>query len=288
MVKINGKTQLLGIFGDPISHSLSPAMQNAALTESGIDAVYLPFHVHSKQLESAVESIRSLNLVGVNVTVPHKVDIIPFLDAIDKDAALIGAVNTVVNRQGYLTGFNTDATGFLASVRHDLPIDPAGKKVVVLGAGGACRAALAALAGSDVASITVANRSVQKAALLVAEMQLHFPSIAMNATGLLENELGHNLSRADLLVNTTSVGLAGESFADFIIKKLKDSAAVYDMVYAPEPTPLLKSARHHGLCCADGRGMLVAQGEAAFSKWFGISPSAGVMSAQVIEKQPIY
>ena len=284
MINVNGATKLLGIFGDPIGHTLSPAMQNAALTAAGIDAVYLPFHIRPEQLQSAVEAIRTLNLVGINVTVPHKVSIVPFLDAVDKEAELIGAVNTVVNRHGYLTGYNTDASGFLASLRLDLQIEPRGKKVVVIGAGGACRAALSALAGSGVASITVANRTKQKADLLVAEMQMHFPSTTFSATDLSPSELEKALTRADLLVNTTSIGLSGESFPNFIVDSLMGHAAVYDMVYKKDSTSLLNAACHRGLKAADGRGMLVAQGEAAFIKWFDISPEVGLMRSQVIEK----
>ena len=284
MVTVNGTTKLLGIFGDPIGHTLSPAMQNAELTAADINAVYLPFHIHPEQLQSAVETIRTLNLVGINVTVPHKVSIVPFLDAVDKEAELIGAVNTVVNRQGYLTGYNTDASGFLASLRLDLQIETRGKQVVVLGAGGACRAALSALAGSGVASITVANRTKPKADLLVAEMQTPFPSTTFNATDLSPSELGTALTRADLLVNTTSIGLSGESFPDFIVDSLMGHASVYDMVYKKDSTSLLNAARHRGLKAADGRGMLVAQGEAAFLKWFEVAPEVGVMRSQVIEK----
>ncbi len=281
---ISGRTQLLGIFGDPVAHSLSPKMQNAALATSGIDAVYLPFQVHPEQLPSAVDSIRTFNMVGVNVTVPHKERIMPLLDEIDATAALIGAVNTVVNRQGYLIGFNTDTPGFLTSLRDDLHIEPRGKQVVIIGAGGASRAAIAAVAGCGALKIILANRTKEKAEVLACEMQSHFPEIVILAAGLSEAELAVSLSSADLLVNTTSVGLSGESFPEFVVDKLADSAAVYDMIYAESPTPFIKSAKHRGLSCVDGRGMLVAQGEAAFFKWFGVEPEAGVMRSQVIDK----
>ncbi len=282
MVTVNGKTRLLGIFGDPVAHTLSPAMQNAALFAAEINAVYLPFHVRPEQLKSAVESIRTLNLVGVNVTVPHKVTIIPFLDQIDDDAALIGAVNTVVNHDGILTGFNTDAPGFLESLRHDLSFEPQGKKAVLLGAGGACRAALTALAGDGMVEILIANRTKEKAEMLAEEMFLHFPATRFLACGLVESDLADFLSHTDLLVNTSSVGLAGESFPPFLLKRMQKYAAVYDMVYTKEPTSLIKSAERHGLNSADGRGMLIAQGEAAFLKWFGVAPLKGVMSSEVI------
>lgn len=281
---ISGSTQLLGIFGDPVAHSLSPKMQNAALASSGIDAVYLPLHVLPGNLESAVEAIRTFNLVGVNVTVPHKERIMTLLDEVDETAALIGAVNTVVNRQGCLVGFNTDASGFLASLQQDLQIDPQGKQVVVIGAGGACRAAMAALAGSGAHKIVVANRTKEKADALAGEMRKHFPATEIKSAGLSESDLAGCLSSADLLVNSSSVGLSGETFQDFMVDKLKESAAVYDMVYVDKLTPLIKSARCRGLSCVDGRGMLVAQGEAAFLKWFGVEPEAGVMRAQVVDK----
>ena len=281
---ISGKTQLLGIFGDPIAHTLSPKMQNAALTAAGIDAIYLPFHVRPEQLESAVDSIRTLNMVGINVTVPHKERVIPLLDEIDATAKLIGAVNTVVNRQGHLVGFNTDAPGFLASLRLDLQVVPRGKHIVIIGAGGACRAAIAAMAGCGALNIIVANRTIEKAEILACEMQGHFPEVEILSAGLSESELTACLASADLLVNTTSVGLTGETLPEFVVDKLADSAAVYDMVYADSPTQLAKFANRRGLLCVDGRGMLVAQGEAAFFKWFGIEPETGLMGSQIIEK----
>ncbi len=281
---ISGRTQLLGIFGDPVAHTLSPKMQNAALEASGIDAIYLPFQIHPEQLESAVKAIRSLNMVGINVTVPHKERIIPLLDEIDATAKLIGAVNTVVNRQGHLVGFNTDAPGFLASLRLDLQVDPRGKYIVIIGAGGACRAAIAAVAGCAALKVTVANRTIEKAEILACEMQGHFPGVEILASGLTESELTADLASADLLVNTTSIGLAGETFPEFVIDLLADSAAVYDMVYADNPTQLAESANRRGLLYADGRGMLVAQGEAAFFKWFGVEPETGLMGSQIIEK----
>jgi shikimate dehydrogenase len=288
MLKITGQTKLLGIFGDPVSHTLSPLMQNAALHEAGIDAVYLPFHIRSDQLAAAVNTIRTLSLIGVNVTVPHKEKIIPFLDAIDPDAALIGAVNTVVNRGGFLTGFNTDAPGFLSSLRQDLGIDPATESTLIIGAGGACRAALTALAGCGVKKIVIANRTRQKAEMLAEEIQRHFPATVFLVSSMLESELSVFLQGVDLLVNSTTVGLSGDSFPDFLVDRLPVGASVYDMVYAEKTTPLIHAARLRGLNCTDGRGMLIAQGEAAFFKWFDMMPAKNVMGAQVIEKQSIF
>lgn len=281
---ISGKTQLLGIFGDPVAHSLSPKMQNAALEVAGLDAVYLPFLVHPENLAAAVESIRVFNFVGVNVTVPHKESIIPFLDEIDENAALIGAVNTIVNRQGHLIGFNTDAPGFLTSLHNDLHISPQGKQVIVVGSGGAGRAAVAALAGIHASKVVIANRNKEKAEVLAYEMHKHFPATEFISFGLNDADLAEYLACVDLLVNTTSIGLSGECFPDFMLEKLSRSAAVYDMVYADDSTPLVKSALRHGYSCADGRGMLVAQGEAAYFKWFGLAPEEGVMRSQVFEK----
>ncbi|MBE0501947.1 MAG: shikimate dehydrogenase [Desulfuromonadales bacterium] len=282
MISITGKTALLGIFGDPVEQTLSPRIQNAALAAAGIDAVYLPFHILPEQLQSAVAAIRSLNLIGINVTVPHKETILPFLDEIDPAAALIGAVNTVVNRDGYLVGFNTDVTGFLASLRQNLQFDPQGKEVVVIGAGGACRAALSALARHGAVRITIANRTQQKAERLAEAISLHYPATDFVASALVESKLAAALATADLLVNTTSIGLTGDVFADFMIDRLPATAVVYDMVYAKETTPLIRSAQQRRLGSADGRGMLVAQGEAAFVHWFGAAPESGVMAAQII------
>jgi len=278
---IRGTTRILGIFGDPVAHSLSPLMQNEALAQAGIDALYVPFHVRPENLESAVAAIRSLDLWGVNVTVPHKEAVLRYLDVVDPAARLIGAVNTIVNRDGVLTGYNTDASGLLRSLAEDLQFDPAGRRILLLGAGGACRAAVVALAQAGAAWIGVANRSRQRANDLVDEFVAIFKGANLASFSLDPIELSVALPQVDLLLNTSAVGLQGESFGDFPWKDLSTDALVYDMIYG-RATPLIQSARARGHRTADGLGMLAAQGEEAFFLWTARRPPSGAMKARLL------
>ncbi len=280
---INGRTALLGIFGDPVSHSLSPKMQNAALHAAAIDAVYLPLPVAAVDLPAAVQALRAFGFVGVNVTIPHKEAVMALLDQVDPQAKAIGAVNTIVNRDGVLCGYNTDASGFLHSLRSDLGFDPQGKRVVLLGAGGASRAAIVALAAAGAVQVVVANRTRSRAAALTAELSPHCADCCLVAKSFEIDILSEALVSADLLVNTTAVGLHGEVFEDGMLELLTPKAAVFDMVYTPQATALLNRAMAQGRAVADGRGMLVAQGEDAFVHWFGRCPPAGVMRAAIFE-----
>lgn len=276
---ITGSTRIVGIFGDPVAHSLSPLMQNAALRAAGIDAVYVPFHVTAAQLGDAVRAVRSLRLVGVNLTIPHKEAACSLVDELDPAAALIGAVNTVVQRDGRLIGCNTDGIGLLRAIREELGIDIRGKRVLVLGAGGAARAAVVSLAGAGAAWLGLANRTPQRAENLLAELAPKLAGTAFAALPLepgLASRLGEGV---DLLVNSSAVGLKGEVFGFSVACCLRAGGAVYDMVYGRNPTPLVRSARAAGFPAADGLGMLIGQGEEAFRLWFGDFPPAGCMRA---------
>lgn len=281
-MKVSGSTRILGIFGDPVAHSLSPVMQNEALATAGIDAVYVPFHVRPDALPAAVASLRALEVWGVNVTVPHKEAVCPHLDEIDPQARMAGAVNTIVNRQGRLVGFNTDGTGLLRSLSADLDFDPRGRRILLLGAGGACRAALAALAQAGAAWVGIANRTRSRAEILAREFGELQPGTIFASYSLAPEDLSAALSGIDLLVNTSAVGLKGESFGGFPWELLDSAAAVYDMVYSRSGTPLLAIARQRGHRAADGLGMLAAQGEEAFFLWTGVRPPSGVMKRRLL------
>lgn len=276
---VQGTTKVFAIFGDPVAHSLSPQMHNAALSILGFDGIYVPFHVTPENLATAVAGVRALQITGLSVTVPHKEQIIPFLDEIDAAAGLIGAVNTVVNRQGHLIGYNTDAPGFLKALRTTLDFSPRQQEVVLIGAGGAARAALVALAQAGAASIVVANRSLDRAITLIATYRHEFPDCDLVATELYGDRIANFLARADLLVNTSVLGLHGESFPDSILSALKAASPIFDMVYTkgPSSTPLILQGERAGHRAADGRSMLIAQGEAAFAIWTGTPPPDGVM-----------
>ncbi len=277
MISLSGKSKVYGILGDPVAHSLSPLMQNHAFQEQKIESVYVPFHVLPGNLSAAVRGLRALNVAGVNVTIPHKETILPLLDKIDPSAKIIGAVNTVVNNSGVLTGYNTDATGFIRSVRYELSFQPEGREILLLGAGGACRAVAVGLAAAGVKSIIIVNRHRGRAEKIINDLAPHFPSVQLSAVDYNDNSYLDVVSRADLLVNTTSVGLSGEEINFLPLEHIKGSALIYDMIYSLSETPLIKSARSLGLSCADGLGMLAAQGEDAFFLWTGVKLPAGFM-----------
>lgn len=276
---VQGTTRVFAILGDPVAHSLSPQMHNAALQALGIDGIYVPFHVTPEQLTAAVAGVRALQIAGLSVTVPHKERIIPLLDDIDPAAQRIGAVNTVVNRQGRLIGYNTDAPGFLCALCDTLDFFPRQKNIIMIGAGGAARAALVALAQEGAETIVVANRSLDRAVTLTENYRKTFPDCQLVATELYGDSIDTFLSRADLLVNTSAIGLQGESFPPSHLAALNPAAAIFDMVYTrtTTSTPLVIQGKYAGHRVADGRSMLLAQGKEAFALWTGASPPAGVM-----------
>lgn len=274
---ITSTTKILGIIGDPISHSLSPVMQNAALVEAGLDYVYLAFHVRPADLLSAVDGLRSLGVAGFNVTIPHKEAIIPFLDRIEGDAAVMGSVNVVKRDGDRLIGYNTDGIGFIRSLRVDLGVDPMGKRAVILGAGGAARGGAFALAAAGVSHITIVNRTVSRGELLATELAESFPKTQVFVAASDDKRVGNELSASDLLVNTTSVGMKNVGTHEFDLSGLSSRTAVYDMVYIPAETELLRHARSRGCRTANGTGMLAGQGEEAFLLWSGVAAPEGIM-----------
>lgn len=274
---IDGRTKIYGVFGDPITHTLSPAMHNAAFSKLGINAVYLPFHVRGEDLEKAVAGLRAMNVAGVNVTVPHKEKIMAFLDEIHPDARLIGAVNTVINKEGKLAGLNTDCLGFLRSLRENLNFEPRGRKVLVLGAGGACRAILTALSRAEAAWVGIVDIVSEKAEALDEEFSEKFPGTQFAWFCFEPARITGLFSGIDLLVNATPVGMKGETFEGFDWKQLPPTACIYDIVYSFPTTPLVQSVRKLGFQAVDGLGMLIAQGEEAFFLWNGKWPLKGSM-----------
>jgi len=274
---LSGKTRVVGIFGDPVAHSLSPRMQNAAIEAGGLDAVYVPFHVTPAQLCDAVKAIRALSIRGVNLTIPHKEAACGLVDEVDAQAKMIGAINTIVNDDGRLKGYNTDGIGLIKALKQELGFDVAGKRVLLLGAGGACRAALVALCQAEAAWIGIANRTSHRSQQLLEEFSAKFSGTAFAHYQLDLSLLEACAESVDLLVNTTSVGLKGDDLGFPVVNCLKSGGAVFDMVYAPEPTALLEQARDQGLAAADGLGMLSAQGEVSFALWFGHAPKENVM-----------
>ena len=279
---ISGKTKVCGVIGDPIEHTMSPVMHNAAFKELGLDYLYVSFRVRKEELGKAVESIRALNIRGLNVTTPHKVAIIPFLDELDPLVERIGAVNTIVNDDGVLTGYNTDATGFLQALL-DKGVEPERKNTVILGAGGASRAISFILAERG-AHLVIFNRLLE---LDWAEELAHRISQVSKKVRALElNEKNQEmmLEGADILINATSVGMSSDVDETPVpARLLKPALIVFDIVYNPIQTRLLKEAEAAGAQTTGGLNMLVWQGAIAFEKWTGRKAPLDLMRREVIK-----
>lgn len=279
---LTGKTGNLGVMGWPIAHSLSPAMQNAALAAAGLDYVYTALPVKAEYLPAAVAGLRALGFRGWNVTIPHKQAIIDLLDEIDEDAQIIGAVNTVVQEAGRLTGYNTDVTGFLAGLEHagfSLP----GKRVVLLGAGGAAHAVLWALIKSGAARVAIGVRHPEKAEQLRQAFAARASTLGteLAVCHWQDEAFGGELQRADLLVNTTPLGMTPKIDAAPPIdwQLVAPGAFVYDIIYTPQQTKFLQEAAAAGHPTLNGEDMLVGQGAASFRLWFGQDPDTARMKA---------
>lgn len=271
---INGSTQIVGIFGYPIEHSVSPIIQNAAFVAANLNYVYLPFSVKPEHLFRAVSAIRALNLVGVNVTIPHKEAVAEFLDELHSSAKTIGAVNTIHYRNGKLIGYNTDGKGFITSLMKDGKFNPLGKKAVLLGAGGVARALAAMLAQSGIIHLTITNRTKKKAEILANRLKKFF-SIPISVVGLNSAELFWAIKDADILLNATSVGMKPKEKTIINSRALHRQLFIYDVIY--KQTPLLELGKKVGAKTLNGLGMLIYQGAESFEIWTGKKAPLEVM-----------
>lgn len=280
--EIGGKTRVFCVLGHPIGHSLSPAMHNAALTAMGVDGVYVAFDVPPAGLAAAVDGLQALGVGGINCTIPHKEAVIPLLDELSPEAVLIGAVNTIVFRDGRRIGYNTDAPGFLAALLAAAG-EPGGKRAVVLGAGGSARAVAAALIGAG-ARVDVVNRTQARAEALAAELGDKLKTRRVRAVP--PDEVGEALAGAELLINTTSVGMSPDAGAPPPVpaEALHPGLLVYDLIYNPLETRLLRAARDCGARTANGAGMLAHQGAIALELWTGRPAPADLMERVIVEK----
>ncbi len=266
-MNIDSHTQLYGVIGNPIEHSLSPQMHNAAFRNFNLNAVYLGFRVPPEALGLAFEGIRALNIRGVNLTIPFKQTVIEFIDEIPEDVdRAMGAINTVVNKEGRLYGYNTDGMGFLTSLKEDLFFNPQSKNILVLGAGGSACSVVFSLARAHAKGVFIHNRTQERAQGLASFAGSYFSEIDISAIASLD-ELRHQ--KMDLVVNTTSCGMRGNTDSPMDLKQLKNAATVYDLVYSPLQTPFLKTAKALGWPVANGLGMLAAQAALSFELWTG-------------------
>ncbi len=282
LLPIDGSTKVLGIFGDPIEHVMSPKMQNAILQDLGLNYVYVPFHVVDSNLKGAVQAIKALNIQGINVTIPHKVSIIPYLDEIEDTAQKIGSINTIKNENGRLIGRNTDGEGCLQAIEES-GFDIRGKKAIILGAGGAAKA-IAFYLAQKLDALTILNRSQENLNLLVNQLKTH---VSIPITGLLFKEnkqVKASFRDADLLINTTPIGMSPNIHASPITEDLLHSDLfVNDIVYNPITTQLLQHAEQIGCQTLSGVDMLVNQGAIGFKWWTGKTPNKKLMKKIVMQ-----
>lgn len=281
MPNITSMTKLYTLIGDPVEHSLSPVMHNAAFQFLNLDYVYLAFRVDPKELKQTIAGMRSLGILGFNVTVPHKVSIMKYLDEVNPLAAEIGAVNTVVNKGGRLIGYNTDGAGAVAALEEHTDLH--GKRVLLLGAGGAARALafyLAPLAGS----LVIVNRTEATATDLADALNKRFKTASIEGMKLTENVLRRELEDVDILINATSVGMYPNVDETLVNKGLlHPKIVVFDVVYNPLETRLLREAEVAKAKTVNGLKMLAYQGALSFEILTGRKPPVDVMVKTLIE-----
>lgn len=271
-MNITGQTKITGLFGCPVGHTLSPAMHNAAFEHLKMDYCYLPFLVRPDSLGQAVAAIKALNLAGVNITVPHKEAVIPFLDSVNEEASFIGAVNTILNLEGKLTGYNTDGRGFMRSLSED-NIIVEGKRLLVVGAGGASRAITYYLS-EKAKMLCIYDIDANKSGKLVADLS----KIRANVSAL--EKLG-NLKEFDIIINATPLGLKKEDPFPFDVSALDRGQTVCDLIY--KTTRLLEAASKRGCRTIDGLGMLLFQGVLAFEIWTAVPPPVDIMRKALLK-----
>lgn len=268
--------KIYGLIGFPVKHSYSAIMHNAAFSALGIDARYELFEIKPQDLEEEFKKKVSDGASGFNVTIPYKEKIIKFLDKLDPEAELIGAVNTIkVNEDKTTEGFNTDGSGFIAHLKEVVGVSPEGAKVSILGAGGAARAVSVQLAKNNAASISLFDIDTHRSEALAAKLKAHFPNcdigLTSDADGLLEKE-------PDLLINATPLGMRKEDKLVFNPGLFHSKLIVYDLIYNPAQTLLLREAKAKGCRAAfNGLGMLLYQGALAFKIWLDVEAPIEVM-----------
>ncbi|MHA0855731.1 shikimate dehydrogenase [Paenibacillus sp. CMAA1364] len=255
----------LAVIGDPIAHSKSPVMHNAALAALGLEGEYIPLHVSRQDLGQAIRRIKELGFRGINVTIPHKVDVMAHLDELDESAKLIGAVNTIVNDNGYLTGYNTDGIGYVRSLKDETHVSLSGKSIMVLGAGGAARGIVHALVQECPGHIVIANRTEDKAIQLATEW-----NTSGNIHGISMDNVSTYLEDMDIVINTTSIGMHPHvDEAPINPDRLPQGIIVSDLIYNPITTALLNRSQERGCTIHGGLGMFINQGAYALEYWTG-------------------
>ncbi|MHB1458488.1 MAG: shikimate dehydrogenase [Armatimonadota bacterium] len=278
---VTGQTSVIGLLGYPVKHSFSPVMHNSAFAQLELDYIYVPFEVHPDNLKSAVDAIRSLSIRGVNVTIPHKSDVIEHLDWVSESARSIMSVNTIHNDNGILRGYSTDGEGFILSVKES-GISLVNTDTVVLGAGGSAKATVLALVENG-AHVTVVNRT-QSRAIEMAESINSLKNAELVKVAVYGDDAAEAIIAAKLMVNCTSVGMHPEIDASPVPAEwLHAELFIYDQVYNPIETKLIKLSKQAGASGINGQGMLVYQGALAFKIWTGCEAPVDIMKSAMLE-----
>ncbi|MCX5711847.1 MAG: shikimate dehydrogenase [Candidatus Omnitrophica bacterium] len=273
-MKKNKSFKIYGVLGYPVKHSLSPLMHNAALRRFKIEAEYKLFEKSPRELKSFLRSLPQENVHGLNVTVPHKENVIKFLDTVSSEARLIGAVNTVQIRSGKLLGFNTDGAGFIKHLTRDLKFNPKKKNVVIIGAGGAAKAVAVFLAKSGIRQLDIFDIDKNKVSQLVTHLKINFPKVNF-VQAKTASEL--KISECDLLINATPLGMKSLDILPADVRLIRQGTLVYDLVYNPKQTKFLKIAKQKGARVSNGLGMLLYQGALSFKYFTGKNAPVEVM-----------
>ncbi len=264
------------VIGDPIDHSLSPNIHSAAFRELDLDSSYIAYRIPRGELEEGIKGLKKIKIDGFNITIPHKIEMVRYLDKMDESCSLIGAVNTVSNKDGVLKGYNTDMDGFLEPLkRRELKVE--GTKVLLIGAGGAARAIVAGFAKEKAGSITIANRTLERA----SNLSEFSKTIGLNADAVKMEDVRDTAKDYDIIVNATSVGLKNESSA-ISLDGINEKTIVYDIVYMPMNTDFIKKAKAEKAIIIYGYEMLLGQAVRSFEIWHGIEAPYNAMKKALL------
>ena len=279
--RISGKTAIYGIIGDPVDHSMSPIIQNAAFREMCLDAIYVPFHVKKSDLKRAVEGLAATRIRGFNVTAPHKVSIIRYLNSLDRNAVDIQSVNTVINRNGVLEGFNTDGIGALKAIKIERLHNAS---VLIFGAGGAARAIAHAYA-PKVRAVRIVNRTLSKGKKLERSIRKKLKrKIEIEAVSLVDQRISEYVRSADIIVNASSMGMNDKNRLPVKADWFQSRQVVFDIVYNPAETEFLRLAKSAGAGTINGLEMLLNQGCCSFKLWTGLNAPITAMRRVMIDQ----
>ncbi|MBT9138429.1 shikimate dehydrogenase [candidate division NPL-UPA2 bacterium Unc8] len=264
---IKGTTKIFGVIGFPIEHTASPAIHNAAFAALGLDCAYLPLAVRPENLGRAVAGLSSLGIIGLNVTIPHKETVIACLDEVSEEARRIGAVNTVAIRSGKLIGYNTDGKGFVQALKEEGKIDIQGRRIVILGAGGAGRAVAVQSGLEGAGELIIFDKIAPRAKRLAADIGRNIPQLRVGVISW--DKIKFNVGKADILINATPVGMNAGDKLLIDPEWLLPRTLVFDLVYNPQETRLMQASRERGCSVVGGLGMLIHQGALSFELWTG-------------------